>query len=280
MGIEKSFRFKGIRTGIVVIAVMVIFMASALPVYAAPEQFSETRQDEGTDSGKSTVEYKEERIEEIPYKTLYQYSSDLAWNESIISVEGETGTKKVVGKVITEDGKITERRELAEIVIKEATDEVILIGSLDALPETNYTFEDGIPWIGVVYDPSVYVSLPDKEKGDDAGKEIVEYALQFLGNPYVWGGTDLLYGCDCSGFVCSVFRNLGYDVPRNYYAYTYPISVDEMRPGDVITYPHHYAIYIGGGMEVSALNEYQGICITPVGYVDSYYMAVRIAKDK
>lgn len=279
MGSLKSLKLKGLKICVVAIAIVLMLTASTLPVYAVQEKASETRHGEGQDSLGSKVEYREEKIEEIPYKKLYMYSEDIPRGTTEVKVKGETGTKKVIGKVTTMDGAIVAREEISTSVIKDAVDEIVLIGGLQYLPETNFDFEDEIPSIETVYEPTVYVSLPDDEKGTKDGRAIVDYALKFLGSPYAWGGTSLKYGCDCSGFVYSVFSDLGYDVPRNGFEYEYPVSVDEMLPGDVISYPDHYAIYIGGGMEVSALNYYKGVCITPVGYVGGWYFAVRIADN-
>ena len=277
MGILKSVKLTGIRVVIAAVVIMAIFMASTLTAYATSEEFSESGRGVGTVD--PVVEYREEKIEEIPYKTLYKYSSDLAWGESVVSVKGENGIKKVVGKVITEGGKIVDRSELSVTVIQKPVDEIILIGSLGALPATSYTFDGEPSFINPVYDKSVYVSLPEESKGTKSGQEIVGFALQYLGSPYVWGGTSLTGGCDCSGFVYSVYNACGYEMPRNDMEYVYPISVDEMLPGDIIAYPHHYSIYIGGGMEISALNSRDGVCITPVGAVASYYKAVRVVSE-
>lgn len=222
--------------------------------------------------------YREEKIEEIPFKTLYQYSASLASGETEVKVKGETGTKRVVGIVVTENGEIVERQEISTEMLKAPKDEVILVGSFSDIPDANYDFPPVLSVNDVSYDASVYTSLkPNYTEKTKGGDEVVEYALQFLGNPYVWGGTSLTNGTDCSGFVYSVFNSLGYDVPRLGVENYYPISVDEMLPGDVISYPDHYAIYIGGGLEVGALNSSKGICITPVGYVGEGYVAVRIA---
>ena len=280
MGILKSEKLKGFRVSIVVaLAVILLIAISTLPVYATSGQFSEVGYDGESPSVGLLVEYKEEKIEEIPYKTLYQYSSELASGEVVVSVEGETGTKKVTGTVVTDGGRIVERKETSTTIIKEAIDEIILVGSLSSLPAMNYTFEEGIPVIGVTYDKSVYVSIPEESKGSKSGREIVEFAMQYLGSPYVWGGTSLTNGCDCSGFVYSVFNACGYEMPRNNMEYVYPISMDEMLPGDIIAYPGHYAIYIGGGMEIGALNSRDGVCIIPVGGVNGYYNAVRVVDN-
>ena len=110
MGILKSAKLKGIRVSTVIAIVMMILMVSTITVNAMTEQVSETRDEGGAAPKDDIVEYKEERIEETPYKTLYQYSADLAWNESLVSVEGENGTKRVVGKVITKEGKMYSNR--------------------------------------------------------------------------------------------------------------------------------------------------------------------------
>ena len=275
----KSIKLKGIRTVIAAMIIIVMIAAATVTASAMPESIVNANDSGRSGSEPTTVEYKEEKIEEVPYRTFYKYSKDLEKGETKVLVAGENGIKKVVGKVITEDGKIVSREETSTSTIKETVDEIILVGSLWELPDMNYVFDDGIPEIETVYDKSVYVSLPEEKKGGKTGREIVDYALQFIGTPYVWGGTSLEYGCDCSGFVYSVFNACGYEVPRNGMEYEYLISMDELLPGDIISYPDHYSIYIGGGMEISALNWNHGVCITPVGYVCSYYNAVRVVTE-
>ncbi len=97
------------------------------------------------------------------------------------------------------------------------------------------------------------------------GSQIVAYAEQFIGNPYVWGGTSLTNGCDCSGFTQAVFAHFGISLPRTSYAMASSgvgISYSEAQPGDIIVYSGHVGIYIGGGQIVNAANEQLGICIS------------------
>ena len=101
------------------------------------------------------------------------------------------------------------------------------------------------------------------------GQAIVDYACQFIGNPYVWGGTSRTDGPDCSGFVQSVFAHFGISLPRTTYDQIYAgveVSYDQAMPGDLICYDGHIGIYIGNGQIVNAQNPEQGIGISPATY--------------
>ncbi|MCI6637187.1 MAG: NlpC/P60 family protein, partial [Lachnospiraceae bacterium] len=95
-----------------------------------------------------------------------------------------------------------------------------------------------------------------------SGQDVVNYALQFVGNPYVWGGTSLTNGCDCSGFVQQVYAHFGVSLSRTTYTQAnegIAVSYSEMQPGDVINYGSHTSIYIGNNMIVHAADESLGI---------------------
>lgn len=101
------------------------------------------------------------------------------------------------------------------------------------------------------------------------GQAIVDYACQFIGNTYVWGGTSLTDGADCSGFVQSVFAHFGISLPRTTYDQInagVEVSYDQAMPGDLICYDGHIGIYIGNGQIVNAQNPEQGIGISPATY--------------
>lgn len=109
----------------------------------------------------------------------------------------------------------------------------------------------------------------------DIRVDIVEYAKQFVGNPYVWGGTSLTKGADCSGFVQSVFKKYGVKLPRTSREQAKvgtKISVSELKAGDLIFYTNgsgtinHVALYIGGGQVVHASSPKTGIRISKYNY--------------
>lgn len=111
-----------------------------------------------------------------------------------------------------------------------------------------------------VTDASEYTS-----SGSGAGSSVVDYATQFVGNPYVWGGTSLTNGADCSGFVQSVYSNFGVSLPRTSYEQQNAgteVSYADAQPGDLICYGGHVAIYMGDGKIVHASNSRDGIKVS------------------
>ena len=105
--------------------------------------------------------------------------------------------------------------------------------------------------------------------GSGKGKQIADFACQYIGYPYVAGGTSLTNGADCSGFTMAVFREFGISLPRSSYAQSgvgRAVSYAEAQPGDIIYYGGHGGIYIGNGQIVHASTERTGIKITAATY--------------
>lgn len=95
-----------------------------------------------------------------------------------------------------------------------------------------------------------------------SGSDVVSYACQFIGNPYVWGGESLTDGADCSGFIKSVYANFGISLPHSSVALQRAgseVSYENAQPGDIICYAGHVAIYMGGGQIVHASSPSTGI---------------------
>lgn len=120
----------------------------------------------------------------------------------------------------------------------------------------------------------------------DVRVDLCQYAKQFLGNAYVWGGTSLTKGADCSGFVLSVFAKYGVSLPHSSRAQANQgtsISASELKPGDLVFYAkggtiNHVAIYIGGGQVIHASSPKTGIKISAYNYRTPHKM-VRILHD-
>lgn len=117
---------------------------------------------------------------------------------------------------------------------------------------------------------SATTATVDTGSGSEMGQAVAEYALQFVGNPYVYGGTSLTKGADCSGFVMSVYANFGVSLPhssasdrRQGYAVD---GLANAQPGDLICYSGHVALYIGNGQIVHAANSEKGIIVSNADY--------------
>ena len=114
-------------------------------------------------------------------------------------------------------------------------------------------------------DTSSSYSSSSSSSSSGSGSSIVDYATQFVGNPYVWGGTSLTGGADCSGFTQSVYAQFGYSLPRTSYEqqnWGTEVSYADAQPGDLICYGGHVAIYMGNGQIVHASNSRDGIKIS------------------
>lgn len=119
------------------------------------------------------------------------------------------------------------------------------------------------------YTDTGYIQIIDAASGSDLGKKIAKYGCQFIGNPYVLGGTSLTNGADCSGFVWRIYKDFGYSLHRTSYEQRSDgteVSYDEMQPGDLVCYSGHVAMYIGGGKIVHASSAKTGIKVSNVGY--------------
>ena len=109
------------------------------------------------------------------------------------------------------------------------------------------------------------------QAGEESGQAVIEFATQYIGNPYVWGGSSLTHGADCSGFVMAVYGNFGFRLPHydvSDRSVGSPVaSLEEARAGDIICYNGHVALYMGDGMIVHAQDERHGITTSRANFM-------------
>ena len=190
-------------------------------------------------------------VEDIAVKKTYQETEELYEGESEVKSSGSSGSKIVTNQVISVNGAVLTSEAVDTAVIQEASDSVIYKGTKERPKDTAEADYSG------------------QVMGSGDGASIAKFAIQFCGNPYVYGGTSLTKGADCSGFVQSVFAKFGISLPRTGDAQAKcgkGVSYSEAKPGDLIYYPGHIAIYIGGGRIVHASTPSTGICISSATY--------------
>lgn len=187
-------------------------------------------------------------VNEVEAETKYEADEEMFENNTRKVQEGASGSKVDTDRVISVNGAVLNSKTVDSTVINEATNEIIHKGTKARPRDTVWADYSGTV-IG---------------KGD--GNRIANFALNFVGNPYRYGGTSLTNGADCSGFIYAVYRNFGYTaVPRvGAQNIGRGVCLAEAEPGDVVYYKGHYAMYIGGGKVVHAYNERRGICVTSV----------------
>ncbi len=114
------------------------------------------------------------------------------------------------------------------------------------------------------------ISSVEVTNDNEMGIAVAEYAVQFIGNPYVWGGTSLTKGADCSGFVMKVYEQFGVSLPHSSAAdrkQGYAVNgLENAQPGDLICYSGHVALYIGDGQIVHAASKKSGIIVSKADY--------------
>lgn len=116
---------------------------------------------------------------------------------------------------------------------------------------------------------AVIESVTTCSEGTALGREAAAYGCQFIGNPYVFGGTSLTNGTDCSGFTQGVYAHFGIRIPRDSTSQRFcgtGVDYSQAQPGDLICYAGHVALYIGNGQIVHASSERTGIKISPATY--------------
>lgn len=190
-------------------------------------------------------------IENVEAGTTYEESDDLYKGESKVKSKGSDGDQIVTNQVTSVNGTVLTSEVIDETLVNESVNTVIYKGTKEKPKDT------------------VRADYSGTVMGSGDGAAVANFALQFVGNPYKYGGTSLTNGADCSGFVQSVYAKFGISLPRTATAQSYcgkGVSYSEAQPGDLVCYSGHIAIYIGGGNVVHASNSRTGIIVSSAHY--------------
>ena len=160
----------------------------------------------------------------------------------------------------------SDNKKESETTVEEKKEEEIVEYTEVYEEPTYYEEETSEAVPAVEYTAPVQAQTAPMPNPENAGS-LVDYALQFVGNPYSYGGADLYNGTDCSGFTMKIFEAYGYSLPHSAESQSYMgsyVSLDNLQPGDLIFYGYdgyicHVAIYIGNGQIVHAATSYEGI---------------------
>ena len=208
-------------------------------------------------------------VKTIEYKTIVKKTGSLYVGETKVKRAGKNGKKRVTERIVTKNGVTVKTKVLASKVLKKKVNKIVLKGTKKK-PVAKSTSTSG----SYSYSPA-----SSGRTYSGSGSAIVDYACQFVGNPYVYGGTSLTNGADCSGFVQSVFAHFGIYLPRvGFETCGRSVPYSEAKPGDILCSPGHYSIYMGNDTIVHAVNEQHGIAITPVSFTGPIYDCRRIVE--
>lgn len=244
--------------------------------------------EEEKNNSEETVE-KEEKIEETKKEEITKYVGTSILNlrekpentaEVITGLKANTEVK-VLEEVNGTWSKVDVNGKTGYVASKYLSSEKIQISTRNE--ETNR--ENNTPVYDVQEDDNEKEEEYKEEKTSDSneddtssssgdGASIVAYAKRFLGNPYVYGGTSLTNGCDCSGFVMKVYEHFGYSLPHassSMKSCGYGVEKSNLQLGDIVCFTGHVGIYIGGNNFIHAANAKKGIIISSLS--ESYYTA-------
>lgn len=214
---------------------------------------------------------------EISYKSVTRKSSKILKGNTKVKQYGENGKKKVTSDFTSVNGKVTDEKVLKSKVTKKPKKEIILKGTKVAPAPV----AAAAPEAGTADTGSASADYDDSATYSGNGADIANFALQFVGNPYVYGGSSLTNGADCSGFVMTVFQHYGISMAHDasvMAGYGRAVSESEAQPGDLVCYGYHVGIYIGGGQLVHAMNEENGITVSSLGYSGNSYTIRRVVE--
>lgn len=199
------------------------------------------------------------------YENEIAYAQQMATEYANLIAQQQAEIERLEAERIAAEEEARRQAEAAAAAAAAAAEEAEAEGTTEEGAETEETYEEDTYSEEEYSEESSSADYESVSTGSGSGSAVVDFATQFVGNPYVWGGTSLTNGADCSGFVQSVYANFGVSLPRTSYEQQNAgteVSYADAQPGDLICYGGHVAIYMGNGQIVHASNSTDGIKIS------------------
>ena len=215
---------------------------------------------------------------EIDFDTVEKKSDKLIEDAVAVDSKGTPGEEMVTKSVVTLNGEEVSSEEIESKVVSEPEPEIVLTGTRKDDQEDSSENAGSAGRAFHVQRNADGKTFRGDLSGEEMGRKVADYALNFVGNPYVWGGESLERGADCSGFTLAVYKHFGIGLPHNAntqrnYGTGYTLAT--ARAGDLICYDGHIGIYIGNNQIVHAMNEANGMTVSTIGYNHKKILGVR-----
>lgn len=234
-----------------VIMALVLFMTTGLAWSAQDESVFA---DETADSTVKTSSVESLLLQrKIGYRTVRVRSSKYRKTTRRVKA-GRPGVRTLVYQVTRVDGELISRKLISSRVSRKAVNRKIICGT------------------------GIFNAPKRSRLSGTSGSDVAKFALQFVGNPYRYGGSSLTRGADCSGFVMAVYNRYGVRMGHSastQRAYGVPVSLKNAKAGDIICFPGHVGIYIGNRKIVHAMDPAHGITVSKLGYNGKPILTVR-----
>ena len=200
----------------------------------------------------ATITAEKGSITSVEPQIEVQETDELYQGDYIIQTVGTEGSQLITKKVTSINGTITDTETVDSVIVDYGQATIALKGTKEVPADT------------------IWQDYSGEVIGTGNGAKVANYGMNFLGNPYVYGGASLTGGTDCSGFVMSLYKKVfGISLPHSSSAQAKcgkRISLAQARPGDVVCYSGHVAIYLGNNKIVHAANPRKDICVSSVHY--------------
>ncbi len=192
----------------------------------------------------ATITAEESTKKTVKPKVDFEFNKDMKMFEYKVKKEGEEGSKQVTYEVTSSNGDVVAKEKTEAEIIKEAVNAVVETGHEEAPEDLRWEEYD-----------DYQDEIEEESKDVSIGEQMIEFGLKHLGAPYKRGASNFETGIDCGNFVVEVYKKFGIEVSRSIPKQSRTgksVTLEEARPGDIVYYGNHVALYMGDGKVIHA----------------------------